>query len=133
MAGNDITLTDPTWGAISEWEWVGDYVVVDKAYTTQGGTVREYRNQATRRRVICGIPFTNSFLSQHGEQSTGSIYAKNGDLETAVTRLPNIPDPDNPGGYLIELFTIDCDDEKFTPVMGTPFFHQTQLWASYTI
>lgn len=118
VAGNDITLTDPSWAALSRWEWVGDFSNTDRSYSTPNtGVVNEKRKEATRRRVVCGFSMTDSILLQAGDE-LDSVTALNGTQATTITSV------DGSG-------SIDCDVESFAPNQGTSIFYQNQNWVSW--
>jgi len=118
--GNNILMTQPAFVSIGRWEWVGDFVHIDKEYTTQNGTKTEKRKDGTRRRCIANMSMSNANLKQVGSEET-TVVAYNGGVETIMT-------PDDAGAV-----TVDCDEETFSPLLGTGLFWQTQKWTSWKI
>lgn len=119
--GNNITLTDVAWVKISAWEWIGDFLEIDKTYTTQAGLVTEERKEGTRRRNVVGYSMDNPINKQSGEKSEVGITAYNGDQLSTLTQTANAAD------------NIACENEIFTPLTGTEIFIQAQTWVSWFV
>ena len=48
--------------SLSTWEWVGDFVDIDKEYFQQTTLITELRHEGTRQRVVDGYSMSNGAI-----------------------------------------------------------------------
>lgn len=117
-----LTLTDVTQYSISEWEWVGELMYMDRTVNSYNATRQERRNEGTRSRIVKGIDMGNTILAQKGTSET-SVPAFNAGLESNLVGVANFTSGTaNPV----------CEEERFIPFHGTEFYRQTQRWIAYS-
>lgn len=117
-----LTFTDVIQYSVSEWEWVGELMYMERTVNSYNATRQERRNEGTRSRIVKGIDMGNTIIAEKGD-SQASVPAFNAGLESNLVGVANFTSG-----------TADpvCEEERFIPFHGTEFYRQTQRWIAYS-